>query len=384
MVDVEETQFHDDLEQLRSPRQRVLFAIRQWIEDGRLRQGDSVPSERNLADQLEVARPTVRAAFEELEQEGLISQQGRRRVVLKSRPMYTSLLTDTVVVFADTPDIVFSPYHTWYINVGALKQLSEEAYTVVSQAPFHLSEQKLDRIINGRPLGVVAYQDVTLPTTPVSVLGRIQDAGIPVVVYGSCEELESFDRVSSDHVSGSYQLTRFLIERGRRHILRFWELDAKTGEYPDWLRCRDEGYASAMSDSGIPAMSPLLAHKMPFYINTKSEFEIQVNYTVGLLARLLGAHPEVDAIMSISDGLVCTLAEACRMFGREDIEIVGYDNLWSTCVEQQWCGFKPVATVDKCNERMGREMVKLLVERINGGVGDRPRHVRVPPEFVLP
>ena len=384
MVKSSDWQLRDRSDLPRSPRQRVLFAIRQWIEDGRLRQGDAVPSERNLADQLAVARPTVRAAFDELEQEGLIFQKGRKRVIAKVKPMYTSLLTDAVVVFADTPDIVFSPYHTWYINVGVLKQLSEEAYTVVSQAPLHLSEEKLQRIIESRPLGVAAYQDVSLPTTSISVLKRLYEVGVPVVVYGYGEELKQFDTVESDQESGSYQLARFLIDRGRRHILRFWELDPKTRDYPDWLQGRDAGFEKAIAESGLTAMAPLLAHKMPFYIGTKGEFEIQVNYTVGLLARILAAHPQIDAIMSVSDGLVCTLAEACHMFGRDDIDIVGYDNLWSTCAEQQWREFRPLATVDKRNEQMGREMVKLLMDRINGRTGDEPRHVMVEPEFVLP
>ncbi|MEM7614379.1 MAG: GntR family transcriptional regulator, partial [Pseudomonadota bacterium] len=56
--------------------ERIAGAIRRQIEGlilrGILRPGERLPSERDLAGQLEVSRPSLREALSELEDEGLI------------------------------------------------------------------------------------------------------------------------------------------------------------------------------------------------------------------------------------------------------------------------------------------------------------------------
>ncbi|HEY0572973.1 MAG TPA: GntR family transcriptional regulator [Pseudonocardia sp.] len=51
----------------------IIRQIRAMIEDGRLRPGDRLPSERTLAEQFEVSRNTVREALRMLEISGLIT-----------------------------------------------------------------------------------------------------------------------------------------------------------------------------------------------------------------------------------------------------------------------------------------------------------------------
>jgi GntR family transcriptional repressor for pyruvate dehydrogenase complex len=57
--------------------QKVMEQIRDMIEDGTLKKGDRLPSERELADQLGVSRTSIREAVRALEVIGLIeSKQG--------------------------------------------------------------------------------------------------------------------------------------------------------------------------------------------------------------------------------------------------------------------------------------------------------------------
>ena len=57
---------------------RIKTAIRQAIEEGKLRPGDQLPPERALVEQYHVSRITIRQALGELAQEGLLTrQQGR-------------------------------------------------------------------------------------------------------------------------------------------------------------------------------------------------------------------------------------------------------------------------------------------------------------------
>jgi GntR family transcriptional regulator len=56
---------------------RVYRQISQEIENGALRPGDRLPSERWLCDELDVSRATVRRAIEELMRDGLVEARGR-------------------------------------------------------------------------------------------------------------------------------------------------------------------------------------------------------------------------------------------------------------------------------------------------------------------
>ena len=54
---------------------RIMKLVRQAVEAGDLKQGDSVPSERDIADLLNVSRVTVRKAFSELVAGGVLVQR---------------------------------------------------------------------------------------------------------------------------------------------------------------------------------------------------------------------------------------------------------------------------------------------------------------------
>ncbi len=62
--------------------QLVEGSIRGMIMEGELSPGDLLPPETELAEQLEVTRPTVREAFRSLEGAGLIKRGPRRRMVV--------------------------------------------------------------------------------------------------------------------------------------------------------------------------------------------------------------------------------------------------------------------------------------------------------------
>ncbi len=57
---------------------------------------------------------------------------------------------------------------------------------------------------------------------------------------------------------------------------------------------------------------------------------------------------------------------ACRILGRTDIRVTGYDNYWEELHERQWEPAIPFATIDKNNHRLGQEMAALLFQRLAG------------------
>jgi GntR family transcriptional regulator len=61
-----------------APFQQIMDQFRSLIERGDLRAGDALPTVRQLASDLSVAPNTVARAYTELQEEGLVTSDGRR------------------------------------------------------------------------------------------------------------------------------------------------------------------------------------------------------------------------------------------------------------------------------------------------------------------
>ena len=62
--------------------QIVSRELRRMIKSGELRAGDQLPTEAELAQQFGVNRSTVREGIRQLENEGLVSREGRKRLTV--------------------------------------------------------------------------------------------------------------------------------------------------------------------------------------------------------------------------------------------------------------------------------------------------------------
>ena len=114
-------------------------------------------------------------------------------------------------------------------------------------------------------------------------------------------------------------------------------------------------------------------------------FRALTAYDVGCLMPYLKADPAIDAILLPSDGNVWTAAAACRQLGCEpnkDILLAGYDNYWTDSWERNFAPAGPAVTVDRNNPMLGRELVNLLMERIEGKLPSQPVCRRMKPELV--
>ncbi|MEO8280918.1 MAG: FCD domain-containing protein [Ideonella sp.] len=115
-------------------RQRLSDAITEQIEqmivDGRLRPGDSLPSERDLAKQLAVSRPSVREALLLLESRGLVQARrgGGFGVTDVTGPTITDPLVHLLQRHPSTIDDVLELRHglecvaAWFAAIRATEQ----------------------------------------------------------------------------------------------------------------------------------------------------------------------------------------------------------------------------------------------------------------------
>ena len=379
-----------------SPRATVFHAIRQWIHRGELTYMDVLPTEQQLAERFQVARGTVRLALEELNQEGVITRKGRRRVVaiqpgrLPDQTTAPSLLADTVVVLIEDPVQPIPslwPGSTWMIEFAVTESVGMNKANCLKVDPHRVKGDKLRELINAQPKGFIAFRDFGMHQAALPVLHEIKTAGLPLVVYGYEDVLKEYDTVTSDQEQGCYLLTRFLIDRGCRRILRYWEKSRKLSNIPGWLKQRNVGYERAMHEAGLEPLEPFECDELPFYPHNQAEFDMRVTYTAGKLTEILNTRGPVDAVMTLSDDYTYYMSAAChihRLQPNRDIAIVGYDNYWfNTDLKKFYDPVPLCATIDRCNRRVGWEMVNLLMQRADDELEPVPTHSQVEPELMV-
>src|SRR5512140_3541281 len=105
-----------------STRDRVVEHVRRRIEGGGLRPGDRVPSERGLAGELGVSRPSVRSGLEALEAMGVVvSRRGAGTFIANGPPTFgTEPLSLLASLHGFTQNEMFGARMVLEVGVAAL------------------------------------------------------------------------------------------------------------------------------------------------------------------------------------------------------------------------------------------------------------------------
>ena len=371
---------------------RATRTLRERIERGVYQPGERLPSERDLAQSLGMARHTMRQAIADLTEAGLISSNGAKmrfvhRDVQIKAPTEASLLSNAVFTIGLRPQ---GPDEThrqsgWidWIDIGVRSQLQREGWHGLALHADALEEQ-WTRIIAERPLGI-AVSDATAHQTKipfVHLLDEFRQAGLPVVVYGSEAESEGFDSVESDHFAGAGALTRHFVERGQTHIAM--ACGQSDTDY-NWFHKRRAGYEAAMRAAGLQPLPPLILSHDNKYLDA-AQFQRDIDGVTAGLGAWLERHPQTEVLHVVSDAFVPLLGEALKRLGKRpnhDVWLAGYDNYWRESPYHQITPIAPCATVDKKNYQCGVEMVRLLRARVDGELPTPAQHQLLEPELIL-
>jgi len=363
---------------------QVAARLRQRIRSGDLVVGECLPPERKLAESIGVARGTIRAALQQLVSEGFIDQQGYRRRVRSIPRAESGVLSSTVGILATRRHSVVTPNASgWesFVEVGAMQQAREAGLNALILHAETLEQPgAIDQLLEHPPRGVVVCSAAYRRPGVIKLLNNVRQAGVAVVIEGDPTGGETYDRVLSDHAAGAHLLTSYLLARGRTRIVYLLPA-SPTQQY--WVRHRLEGYRQAMSESGHPALEPIMSGPLAGNTHEQDLFDVAVMQTLGYLVdyqRRVGAF---DAIMCASDGQVCQVASALRKLGlvpQKDVLITGYDNFWEDLPERKWETTLPLATADKQNMEIGRRLVRLLTD--DTGPQNEPRVEMIQPRLV--
>jgi len=367
----------------------VSDVLRDRIMEGGLRFGESLPSERQLASELGVGRAIVRQALDDLDRQGLLERRGTRgRVVAFNRGADVPGWLRHSVVVLTLPRVTtgcWSVRDRWlrYTSLGTIDHLRESDIPTLVLRIDAVDAAELRRLARGRPMGVLIPEmnGRTAEVTQTALMFR--EAGVPVVCFGGSAELDAFDRVASDHTQGTHDLTVALLNRGAKRIVQCWP--KPWDRY--WFVGRQVGYERAMRAAGRSSATTIEFPHVASPTMDSTSFAYAVKQVAGFLLDVahLRDHARPDALMLASDRDVSYAAAALRRLGLrpgDDVQLAGYDNYWDCCEERAFEPSPPVLTVDKCNERAGAEMVRLLLDRVAGRLPAEPQ-VRAVPQVVV-
>lgn len=372
-----------------SPRARVFRWLEGAIAAGRLSPGVEIPTERELASMLGVARNTAAAAVDDAEARGLVVRlkpSARKRFVAGGHP--TSIGASSIYVLSKLGSFTDGrPVPRWsdpFITSELIWRLSASGWHVVSLNEDRLDEAELDRLFRNPPPGMIVIGSVNSRPLATHALELCRNASVPVVAYGNGPALRGFDRVFSDHRAGARDLTRWLLAKGCRRIVPFFphEDDAY------WVGERLAGYAEAMREA---KMEPIPC----VWLGTKvlAEAPIPLGDRFRAFAALafeklswLQSNGGADALLCVNDGWARCAIQALNKLGLDpgrDILVAGYDNSDDTSVFAQFESRRPVVTIDKHNEKTAEEMAELLLARIEGRLPAGPQVRCHPHELVV-
>lgn len=343
---------------------KVKAAILEQIDAGRWRQGDKLPSERELCRLYQVSRVSVRRAIAELVISGQLETiPGKGTFVKKCSPMRQRTGTIAVVrcMHPGRPSSVTGDvfYPAVFAGIEAEAALRDVHCIVVSlredRPDWGRLEQLTDKV-DGLICGEVREEET---------VRRITSGGLPVVLVSPSVDAPGVDVVEVDNVGGASMGVRHLIELGHRHI-------AFVGGPPGSLPSRERGlgYRRALEEAGIP-----LRDSLELYPGWRLE---DGYHAVRELLQKPGRPP--TAIFAASDLLALGAFQAAQEAGLRvgvDLSVLGFDD-----VQLAQESRPALTTVRVGRSEIGETAARLLFERIDGK-RDYPLRVVVPTTLIV-
>ncbi len=263
-------------------------------------------------------------------------------------PAARSLVTrrsDSIgLVIAEPAGRLFEdPYFPRLLRAVGAELGARELQLVLLMPQSRQDESRIERYLAaGHVDGVLLaslHSDDPLPS-------QLSAHGVPVVVGGRPPRGAAVSYVDVDNVQGARSAVEHLVAGGRRQI-------ATVGGPLDMAAGIDRlaGFREAIRAAGL---------------EPDPELEATADFTAdgaeAAAARLLHERPGIDAVFVASDLMAVGVLRALRAAGRrvpEDVALCGFDDSIAPTLDP------PLTSVRQPIEEMGREMVRLLIDRVS-------------------
>ena len=342
---------------------KVVQVLRDRIHSGYYQPGDWLPTERVLAEDLNVDRRVVRTAINALVQDGLVERQPHCRPIVRPAP---DIIGDPSPIVSPSQASDFVALSMWpgggvLENTGTSQQrifwgmnhaLANSGYHAVFLGLHHIGEeeemaaaeaQHLRYVIERRLGGVVYY-----PYAYRSNQALIQEISrkIPFVMIDRRVAQVETDFVGIDNRQAAFDAAMHLIAQGHRRIAYVTKCEQV---HP--VQERIQGYIAAARHSGVAEV-----------VLTIPSRDREEAWTVVDTIFRLPAHERPTAAAVFNDYATVDLMRRLQDLGLsvpDDVALVGFDNIIPTLPNGVG-----LTTIAQPYEEIGKAAVDLLLRRM--------------------
>jgi GntR family transcriptional regulator of arabinose operon len=339
---------------------QVASILKQRILSGIWHEGNSIPPEKMLCVEFEIARGTLRQALKVLEDEGYLRREQGRGTFITLPERNAGAKTKHLAFVV--PYVRDSSVST--ILVGFQRLAEQSGYSVIFNHvnnDLDQQEEVVRKLVRQGVMGIALYPVDSEHTAPVAELVA---SGYPIVLVDRYLKGVSTDYVMTDHFGGALRGVHYLLNRGHQRVgFVTWLSPAISMEH------RMLGYVQALRERGIQPDNDLICH-------------VKGYPTVDLtpLRTYLSSSQRPTAIFAANDQIAIALYRAASTVGLrvpEDLAVVGFDNLdISPHLDP------PLTTVAQPFMKIGETAVELLLRRIHGEAGYL-QQITLTPELVI-
>ncbi len=346
---------------------QLMEDLKAQILSGQIQPGEKLPSENMLAKEYEVSRQTVRKALEILENMGYVYAEHGRGTFCSELVRHAYPSRNIAVVTTYLSDYIFPR-----IIQGIDEVLTGSGYSIILKNTRNSRsnearclEELLQKNIDGM---IIEPSKSQIYCSHIALYQKLDEYKIPYVFIQGCfEQMSDKPAILMDDVRGGYMITKYLTDRGHRHILGVFKADDSQGQN------RHKGYARALQEAGI-AYDP--DNVIWFYTEDRSM------HPFGRICQMVQAGKKMDGVICYNDQIAVKVIHALQECGKKvpkDVSVTGYDNYYMANT-----GGIQLTTIAHPQEKLGEMAAELLLSFIqNKNIGKEEWRILVQPEIVI-
>lgn len=269
------------------------------------------------------------------------------------------------------PNIV----HHFFSNVidGIIKEAEKNGYMVIllqSNDNYEMEQKQLNLLIQQQVDGILI--SLSVETDKFEHLERIQNRGIPLVMYDKVSKGINCSKVIIDDKKAAYDAVSYLIRKGYKRIAYFGgSLIAQN------FSNRFLGYKQALEEYRIPFDESLV-----LLCETKDEYNDGFKNAEKLIENQSLTH--VDAIFAVTDLIAVGISkyfETKAIKIPSDVAVFGFSNWFMSSVVSP-----SLSTVDQPGYEMGKKSMEILLKEIAQNSNKEeiiPERIILPTELII-
>lgn len=334
------------------------------IKSGEIKDGDKIPTEKELEKQFNVSRITVQKAITMLVEEGyLVRQSGVGTFVVnkdgesnecENKMIFNPKKKKSVGFILEA---LWSSYGTGLFD-GAYDRADEKGYNLILRKSYG-EQQKEDQAINDLiDMGVdgIILMPVHGEYYSENLLKLVVDK-FPLVFIDRYLDGINVPIVSTDNLKASYNVVDHFIKRGHEHIGIVTSKDNEAST----LDQRKLGYINALVDNNLDVKRDYIFNKLITYTNDNAASKAYEEY-INSLDEYFIQNPDITAVFATEHHIASLVKIAAQRINKrvpEDLEIICFDQ------PKKSLGDYEFTFVEQKQNEMGMKALDVIIDIIN-------------------